>query len=99
MADRINWNNTPLSPEVARRFLDSIDMADTTVTFSKRKTKRRWGTAWKKTNRITLYRHSVWMFLHELAHIKAPVKSGHGREFAQALDDLFAAWQKAFTNL
>lgn len=61
------------------------------VEFSSRKTRRRLGTAYHKDCRIILYRHSVWIFLHELAHLM-PNGRGHGISFAKNLDQLYHLW-------
>ncbi len=95
LADRISFNNAPISPEVAQRFLELVGAGNVCIEFSARKTRCRWGTAYKKKGRIVLYRHSVWMLLHELAHIQAPAGAKHSRVFARVLDGLFAKWQQA----
>ncbi|MCK9506041.1 MAG: M48 family metallopeptidase [Porticoccaceae bacterium] len=62
------------------------------VTLSNRKTRRRWGTAWPTQRRVTMYRHSVWVFLHEMAHMLVPKGTGHGPAFARRLDELIDMW-------
>lgn len=89
---RVTLNNTPLTIDIVNDFLDYAQLGDVSVILSLRQTKHRWGTAWKKQKRVVLYRHSAWMLLHELAHIKAPNKSGHNCDFGRTLDDLYAQW-------
>ncbi len=60
----------------------------TTFDFSDRQTTKQWGTAWPHKNRFAVYRKSVWVFLHELAHVWAPKDAKHGTEFGRTLDEL-----------
>lgn len=60
----------------------------------KRKKKFLWGLAWPWCRTITLYRHSVWVFLHELAHIYAPVNEAHGKKFAIHLERVYNYWRQ-----
>jgi hypothetical protein len=38
--------------------------------------------------RVTLYHHSVWVLLHELAHALLPSSESHGPNFGRKLDEL-----------
>lgn len=68
------------------------------VTLSNRKTVKRWGTACPDKTKILMYRHSVWIFLHELSHlISPPVRVGnkwdiHGQHFGSTLTKLYQIW-------
>ena len=91
--ERVRLNNKEITPEIAKLFLLAHKLP-VTVEFSKRQTKKRWGSAWSKTRRMVLYRHTVWMFLHELAHIIAGNNEGHSRMFAIVLQGLYSKWTK-----
>ncbi len=96
---RIQMNNQKISEKTGGIFLwflvkekGLVCFKETGLFFSSRQTRRRWGTANSGTNRITLYRHSAWMLLHELAHIPVGVEKGHGWEFGETLDILAKVW-------
>ena len=91
-AEMIRLENRPITPEEAGLFLQ-WQQIPCTVEFSWRDTKRQWGTAWTKSRRVVLYRHSVWTFLHELAHIVAG-HHGHAGDFPVALRGLYLAWRE-----
>lgn len=73
------------------------------VELSPRRTSKRWGSAWTLERRVALYRHTVWVFLHEIAHIldvhiEQPsgriVSSNkpHGRDFGYHLKKMYELW-------
>ena len=66
------------------------------IILSNRKTKITWGTSTFLESRIDLYRHSVLIFLHELAHLFAYNKNmyieRHGLLFAKTLEKLIEEW-------
>lgn len=55
-----------------------------------------WGYAYTGAyiGRVILYRHSVWIFLHELAHVCAPSNASHDKRFAYHLQRLYGHWKK-----
>ena len=90
--ERIRLNNEPITGEKATLFLMWQNIV-ASVEFSNRKTEYRWGTCWQKSKRIVLYRHSVWVFLHELAHLVAP-DDNHMGDYPTALRGLYLQWLK-----
>ena len=97
----IEYNNIEITKSQVTGFLNFLSLngyekaKKINVVLSNRKTSRRWGTANIAKNKVLLYRHSVWIFLHELAHLISPPKmvNGrrdiHGTHFGKALGDLF----------
>lgn len=60
-----------------------------------------WGLAYHLNPRyfhphrhIILYRHSVWIFLHEIAHVCAPINSLHDKIFAKQLRKIYGHWKE-----
>ena len=78
------------------------------VELSPRRTSSRWGTAWSPERRCILYRHTVWVFLHEVAHVLDIKKDftgnrirnnkPHGREFGLHLKCLYELWMEHFNT-
>jgi hypothetical protein len=75
------------------------------IELSNRRTSRAWGTAWYFDRRVKIYRHTVWVFLHEVAHvlnIKYHPISGniirtvkpHGTDFGKHLSMLYDLWME-----
>ena len=92
----IKLNNITISNDTALDFLKTYNII-CSVNFSNRKTKQRWGTAFYKQDRIILYRHSVMIFLHEVAHITAYNHydhMGHGKPFLRELKILIENYKK-----
>lgn len=89
---RVALNNTLISESQIGLILGLVS-CKTKVYLMTRTPRHRWGTAFKKSNRILLYRPSVWTFLHELAHILTE-EYGHGLEFGKKLDTLCELWLK-----
>jgi predicted metal-dependent hydrolase len=90
--EMVRLNNIPIERIQIINFTKKLGLyGKTHVILSNRKTVARWGTCWTQTGRIILYRHSVWIFLHELAHI-ASKSPGHGSDFGDALDTLYLEW-------
>jgi len=94
---RKELNNTPITPIEAFYFIRVVNAfketeKNVTVEFSKRNTIKRWGVSHRGNNKITLYRHSVNVFIHELAHLYAPM-NGHGPEFAKEMDNFLCLWR------
>ena len=97
----IEYNNIEITTKQITDFLNFLSVngyekvKKINVIISKRETSKRWGTANIDKNKILLYRHSVWVFLHELAHLISPPKSVNGRrdihgyDFGKSLDELF----------
>jgi hypothetical protein len=56
--------------------------------------RKQWGGSYKWCRTIILYRHSVWVFLHEIAHILAPEGELHGIRFAKKLPILHRWWKE-----
>jgi hypothetical protein len=101
----VDLNNTAITTPKINKFLQAVkktyNQTDSIkVVVSNRKTVRRWGTANILENKIILYRHSVWVFLHELAHlIEKPVRvngrwDAHGQKFGNALTELVKIWEQ-----
>ena len=88
---RIKFNDVHITIKDINKFLDYINERDISVQLSNRKTKNRWGTAILSRKEILLYRHSVAVFLHELAHVLCDER-GHGRIFGRKLDELYEIW-------
>ena len=92
-AEILRLENTPITAEQIGLFL-GWQQIPARVELSSRNTKQRWGTAIASEGRIILYRHSVWTFLHEIAHIIAGHKCGHSGDFPVALRGLYLAWKE-----
>jgi len=96
---RVLLNNTPINKRDAAGFSAWYSREYKkprlfSLTLSNRKCKRRWGTTWPSRSRIILYRHSVSVFLHELAHITVDdPKEHHGAKFSAELDNIYRAWE------
>ncbi len=96
----VELNNIPITETMIFEFFLAAKIKSCSVNLSNRKTKNRWGTAWTRQNRMTIYRHSVGVFLHEFAHIFVnrdrklgeSVKA-HGKEFARSLEGLMDKWE------
>lgn len=93
VSERLRLLNEEITPDTAKLFLIAHKLP-VTVEFSRRDTKIRWGTAWAKKRKIILYRHCIWMFLHELAHVMAGPGEHHGELFALALQGLYLKWKE-----
>lgn len=92
-SEQIRLNNTPIFITEAVCFTKQITKSIPSIVFSRRKTKSRWGTAFSFPQRkIILYRHSVYIFLHELAHVLCGGKEKHSRVFGRKLDHLYELW-------
>ena len=76
------------------------------VNLSNRRTSKQWGVARTNQRRVVIYRHTIWVFLHEIAHILDVKKDftgrrirnnkPHGREFGIQLKMLYDLWMKHF---
>jgi len=88
---QIQLNNQTITLEEVARFLALIK-CDARVVVPNRMTKQRWGVARISRNEVVLYRCSVWVFLHEVAHMLTP-GCGHGPKFGEKLDALQMVWQ------
>lgn len=76
------------------------------ITLSDRRTTRRWGSAFYMDRRVILYRHTVWVFLHEVAHVmdvhtsvfnsaqRVRTVKPHGPNFGFHLSRLYEVWMK-----
>jgi len=104
--EMVKANNTPISRKEVKEFMNHISKIHSNtknldIQLSNRKTSRRWGTAFPFKRKIILYRHSVLVFLHEVAHfVSPPEKVGgkrdiHGSKFGLALTDLYREWKSA----
>jgi hypothetical protein len=83
-----------IKPAQAKAFMDFHGYSHLyTIGWSYRQTTTVWGTAWPKERRAIIYRWTVDVFLHELAHLIAgPECIAHGAEFAKILDELIVNW-------
>lgn len=89
----LRLTNAPIDMETAKLFLIA-NQIPCKITFSNRKCKMQWGTAWRKDKRIVLYRHCVWTFLHEVAHTIADPGIHHGPQFGLILSALYLKWRE-----
>ena len=73
-----------------------------TIKFSKRETKKVWGTTKidlmghkgkRRVAKIILYRASIWTFIHEMAHCYRPF-SKHNEEFGKMVHIILTLWWK-----
>ena len=100
-AQRLNNTIIEKKPmlEFMRQYQNAYQLKGATVELSNRKCSRRLGTAWPRQRRVKIYRHSVWVVLHELAHIYANTQvdkrlKPHGQEFADEFMRLINFWRK-----
>jgi hypothetical protein len=98
-------NNIKITRYMANKFFDylvstkKIKRNNIKMVFSVRKVRAypakrilKWGESIEYSNEIVLYRHSVWILLHELAHVVAPWNAKHDRRFAKKLQLLNRWW-------
>jgi len=61
-----------------------------------------WGVAYYSKKKVILYRHSIWIFLHEIAHIydyhinsmeSQYRRRPHGRMFGEILNRIYKLWK------
>jgi hypothetical protein len=106
--ERERLNNEKITRYMAQNFLVFLLMNKkiedpVKISFSKKSVflpgtrKKYWGLSYGWCRTIVLYRPSVWIFLHELAHICAPRKAWHDERFAKQLKKLYEYW-KEFKN-
>lgn len=106
-AEKVRLANVIIENSEARDFMEVLyDTGEKSirVELSRRRTSRRWGSAWPLDRRVVIYRHTVWVFLHELAHILDVKKSftgqtvyanrPHGRDFGMCLKTLYDLWME-----
>lgn len=109
--EKLRLTNVLIDRAQANEFLKVLyatGEAPILVDFSNRRTSTRWGTAWSIMRRVTIYRHTVWVFLHELAHIldvkkeftgypagyTVPSRKPHGPDFGSHLTCLYEMWME-----
>lgn len=104
-AERVKWNNTKIDGWLLNAFSEwtyqnkhriGFEPRRMTIKLSRRRTSRTWGSAWPLQNRVNIYRHSVWVVLHEMAHIISPPRNGakpHGIKFCRTLDAMIKAFK------
>jgi hypothetical protein len=98
-AVRVDLNNVEVSPTEARALVLKLqkhfsDCEPIRLEFSNRRPRRTWGSAWIGSRRIKLYRHSVGVLLHEVAHLLThSFDEHHGRRFATLLDECIKVYQ------
>lgn len=103
----IELNNTPVSPEIGVRFVKHVAKSfgyeqKLTINFSKRNTKRAWGSASRFKGKLNIYRWSVWVLIHELGHIVTPCDEVsargrrilHGRSFGMNVTKIYDMWKE-----
>ncbi len=102
----IEYNNIKIDRKRVNSILNKIEkefgISNVNVELSNRDTKRRWGTAFLNQNKIIIYRHSLHVLLHELAHIitynryKSVYHIGivkpHGKQYGTALRQVYAMY-------
>jgi hypothetical protein len=95
----ISLNNIPITDEMIDEYFKFSHIQKCLVVLSDRPTKHRWGTAVWKKDKILLYRHSIGVFLHELAHIESYRRNKgikikpHGIEFFSVLEEIIDDWE------
>jgi hypothetical protein len=80
-------------------FVEDLN-SEVRVLLKTRKTVGVWGSAQYLGGEIVMYRHSVWVFLHELAHMltfdhgmkRADVYPYHGKRFGETLRAIAETW-------
>jgi hypothetical protein len=106
-AEKIRLSNIIIDHAGVTEFMDilySSGERNIKVELSNRHTSKRWGCAWTMSRRIKLYRHTVWVFLHELAHIldvkknftgyTVSARKPHGLDFGNHLSCLYEIWKE-----
>lgn len=101
----VELNNVPVSPEFGTRFAKYVVKQfgyeqKLTINFSKRNTKRTWGSASRFKGKLNIYRWSVWVLIHELGHIVTPCEVSargrrilHGRSFGMNVTKIYNMWK------
>lgn len=97
-------NHQEISRYQINKFLKHLSVDNVKVTFSNAKVKEDkliiWGYYFGFCKTIVLYRHSVWVFLHELAHHLSRRSQSwqkippHGKIFNDKLKFLYDEWNK-----
>lgn len=102
----IELNNTPVSPEFGTRFAEYVVKhfryeQKLTINFSKRNTKKTWGSASRFKGKLNIYRWSVWVLIHELGHIVTPIelsakgrRIAHGKSFGMNVTKIYDMWKE-----
>jgi hypothetical protein len=106
-AEKLRLSNILIDSAGVKDFMDILYASGERkirVELSNRNCSRRWGSAWTIARRVKIYRHTVWVFLHEVAHILDVKKNftgmqvaahrPHGREFGQHLACLYGIWKE-----
>ena len=103
MDEYLRLNNRRIYPKQADEFIEfllrkkdlnqaqRLSLKRLVIEFSAKKTKKLFGRVIKYAyffNRIILYRYSIWIFLHELAHVLC-ISGYHDQVFASTLDGLY----------
>jgi hypothetical protein len=97
-------NNEELKFNDVKLFLEQNKIPKFPIILSNRKTKNILGSCFPSKQKVILYRHSVAVFLHELAHlinyanyIKCHFDyKPHGKEFVFVLEKLIDSWTRIF---
>ena len=90
--EMLRLQNEPITAEQIRLFLQWQQLPIRVELHNNPKI-RQWGTAWHNRKLVRLYRHSVWTFLHEIAHVVAG-HHGHSEDFPVALRGLYLKWKE-----
>jgi hypothetical protein len=107
-AEKLRLTNILIDHEGVNEFLNILYQhgeKKMSIELSERRCSRRYGTAWYIERRVALYRHTVWVFLHEIAHILDVNKSfatgiqirpakPHGPIFGRHLTCLYNLWME-----
>ena len=105
--EKVRLANIIIENAEARAFMEVLygtGENEIRVEMSNRRTSRQWGSAWMLQRRVVIYRHTVWVFLHELAHIldvkrdftgrTIQANRPHGRDFGLCLKTLYDLWME-----
>ncbi len=96
---RVALNNTGIPHGHVSTVLRICGVRGVDVILSDRKTIHRWGTAKQKERKVILYRHSIKVLIHELAHIVAYDRCtkrgwGHSSFFSRVMDEMIEKYTR-----
>lgn len=105
-SEMIDLNNQYIFPEFGKSFIKHVVKTfnckeKVIINFSNRNTSRTWGSVSKRPGviRINIYRHSVWVILHELGHVVTSTeispkgrRISHGKIFGKNVEKIYEIW-------
>lgn len=102
----VELNNTLVGPTIGTHFakyvVDGFGYKQKlNVNFSRRNTKKTWGSASRHKGKLNIYRWSVWVLIHELGHIVTPIelsakgrRIAHGKSFGMNVTKIYNMWKE-----